>query len=173
MRSTRRLISTRYVEEALRQVAAGEKTLLPGQVALARTGAEVAAKQRELDTARGRQAEFQTTRQLAFDHALELWHNAVRHDPPNLADLAVLFSLAGLETVPAPMILRLPKSAWIRQIVGNLLEDHLHRSPILRWADSHMEELCRTFGTQDGVKLRAGNIGRIVFRFRESVFREV
>ena len=111
------------------------------------------------------------TRKLLFEHVLALWHRTLQHRPLNPTELAALLFLAGLEDVPSPVALRLPRRSWIWQIMANLIETSLPREPILRWAESHMAEMCLTFGFEDHPQFTAGNVGRIIFRFRKHVIR--
>ncbi len=170
-RGSKRLLSTRYVEGVLRQAAAGEEVLSPGQAMLARTATEVAARRYELDMTRRQQPERERRWHVLLERTLELWHKTMHRDPPNPCEMAVLLRLAGLEVVSAPLALRLPRESWLRQIAINLLERSVRRDPILRWAATHMQEICRTRGVRKEVRLTAAYVGKIVFRFRRSIFR--
>ncbi|GEM_PF-4659240 len=165
------LLSTRHVEDVLRQVASGQRDLPPTQTILSGTARGVAARRNELDEARRQREELDGTWRQVFDHARTLWYKIVHSENPNPCELAVLFSLADLNDLPQSTWQHKPRDPWLQQMVATLLEATVPRDKILQWSEVHMAEVCRVFGATRQPKLKPGNVGRIVFRFRKAVFQ--
>ena len=165
------LLATRYVEETLRQAVAGKADMTPGQALLAKTAAEVTAIQCRREEDRTRREDLEGTWRQVFSHARSLWMGMVRRNPPSLCELAVLFALAEAK-VPEPSVMSNPPSQQcLQRIVVALLETSVPRENILQWSSRHLEELRGVYGVPAGVKLKPGNIGRIIFSFRKQIFR--